>query len=84
MPPAGGAGGGGEVVNEEAFRAVAQGLKDQDLLSAVKIWYVAACHVLVDSCLTLDVHSQICQAIGRLVVSQFDQSYVIFEETPLH
>jgi hypothetical protein len=29
MPPAGGAGGGGEVVNEEAFKAVAEGLKAQ-------------------------------------------------------
>ena len=31
-------GGGGAVVNEAAFKAVADGLKKKDLLSAVKIW----------------------------------------------
>jgi hypothetical protein len=36
-PPKGGI-GGGTVVNEAAFKAVAAGLKQQDLLGAVKVW----------------------------------------------
>eukprot|EP01047_Picozoa_sp_COSAG01_P052473 COSAG01_NODE_5522_length_4206_cov_6.215973_3_plen_133_part_00 len=31
-------GGGGKVVNEAAFKAIADGLRDKDLLDAVKIW----------------------------------------------
>eukprot|EP01043_Picozoa_sp_COSAG02_P024565 COSAG02_NODE_1346_length_13140_cov_106.669964_10_plen_82_part_00 len=36
-PPKGGI-GGGTVVNEAAFKAVAAGLKQQDLLGAIKVW----------------------------------------------
>eukprot|EP01052_Picozoa_sp_SAG31_P027808 SAG31_NODE_2634_length_5342_cov_2.253099_4_plen_525_part_00 len=36
--PKGGAGGGGEVVNEAAFRAVARGLEEKGLLDAVRVW----------------------------------------------
>lgn len=41
-PPKGGV-GGGTVVNEKALKAVAAGLKKQDLLAAVKIWQLDEC-----------------------------------------
>jgi hypothetical protein len=48
-------GGGGKVVNELAFKAVAQGLREQDLLSAVRIWQVGVRCLLPVACCLLPV-----------------------------